>query len=160
MHDVLKDRHSDHLTGEGRTPLSFLAASISAGAIALASFAVLHVRGIGLNPDSWAYWEGAVSLCAGRGYTYFSGARIVEWPPLCSVYLAGWLMLRYARPEFDPGLVGECLLLRWLLCEGAHRRQNNANCQDKSFHGRNGGCLIERLDVHMKTSTFRRRKGR
>jgi hypothetical protein len=63
-----------------------------AAVIALGSFSVLHLRGIGLTPDGWAYWQGAVSLVAGRGYRYFSGARIVAWPPFYSLYLAAWLL--------------------------------------------------------------------
>jgi hypothetical protein len=65
-------------------------AVILAAAIALVSFSVLHLNGIRLTPDGWAYWQGAVSLVAGRGYTYFSGARIAAWPPLYSMYLAAW----------------------------------------------------------------------
>jgi hypothetical protein len=65
-------------------------AALVAAAIALASFVILHLKGIGLTPDGWAYWEGAISLDAGRGYTYFNGTRIVAWPPLYSLYLAAW----------------------------------------------------------------------
>jgi hypothetical protein len=64
-----------------------------AAVLALGSFSVLHLRGIGLTPDSWAYWEGAASLVAGRGYTYLSGARIVAWTPFYSLYLAAWSLV-------------------------------------------------------------------
>jgi hypothetical protein len=43
-----------------------------------------------LDQDGWAYWQGAVSLTEGKGYTYFSGHPIVAWPPLYSLYLAAW----------------------------------------------------------------------
>jgi hypothetical protein len=64
-----------------------------AAVIALGSFSVLHLQGISLTNDGWAYWEGAVSLVAGRGYRYFSGPRIVAWPPLYSLYLAAWSLV-------------------------------------------------------------------
>ena len=60
------------------------------GAIALLSFVVLHLKGIALNSDGWAYWQGAGSLLAGHGYTYFTDRPIVAWPPLYSIYLALW----------------------------------------------------------------------
>lgn len=59
---------------------------------ALAAFAALHWTGTGMINDSWAYWEGAVSLATGHGYTYFSGSRIEAWPPLYSAYLALWVL--------------------------------------------------------------------
>ena len=61
-----------------------------ASVLALSCFATLHLKGIGLNPDGWTYWEGAASLLAGRGYRYFTGEPIVFWPPLYSLYLAAW----------------------------------------------------------------------
>jgi len=45
------------------------------------------------NPDSWAYWEGSVSLIEYGRYTYLNGEPITAWPPLFSVYLslAQWI---------------------------------------------------------------------
>lgn len=45
--------------------------------------------GIALSPDGWAYWEGAVSLLKGHGYTYFGGEPLTDWGALFSLYLAG-----------------------------------------------------------------------
>ena len=59
--------------------------------IALASYVVLHWSGIGLDPDSWAAWQAAVSILDGKGYSYFSGNPIHSWPPLYAVYLAAWI---------------------------------------------------------------------
>jgi hypothetical protein len=56
-------------------------------------FAVTHLKGISVNPDSWAAWQGAVSLVSGRGYTYFSGHPIAAWPPLYSLYMAFWTLV-------------------------------------------------------------------
>jgi hypothetical protein len=61
-----------------------------AGGFAALLYALLHLKGIGIDSDGWAYWQGAGSLLAGHGYTYFSGAPIVAWPPLYSLYLAAW----------------------------------------------------------------------
>jgi len=58
--------------------------------VALLSYGLLHQRGIRLDSDGWAAWQGAVSLFAGKGYVYFSGHPIVAWPPLYSVYLCLW----------------------------------------------------------------------
>ena len=58
--------------------------------VALLFFSLQHIRGIGLTPDGWAYWQGAGSLIDGYGYTYFDGYPIVFWPPLYSIYLAIW----------------------------------------------------------------------
>lgn len=57
------------------------------------SFFLLHWQGIALTPDGWAYWQGAVSLANGNGYTYFSGNSITAWPPLYSLYLSCWVWL-------------------------------------------------------------------
>jgi hypothetical protein len=54
--------------------------------------ALTHVS-IVANFDGWAYWQGAVSLLEGRGYTFFSGEPIVSWPPLYSIYLAAWIAI-------------------------------------------------------------------
>ena len=62
-----------------------------APAIALVSYVLLHWQGIGMFQDGWAAWQGAASLAAGRGYTYFSGNPIAAWPPLYSAYMALWM---------------------------------------------------------------------
>ena len=61
--------------------------------LAFVSFGLLHWKGIGLNPDGWAMWQGAASLTSGHGYSYFSGQTIVWWPPLYALYLAAWMLL-------------------------------------------------------------------
>lgn len=58
--------------------------------IALATYAVLQRHGIKLTEDGWAYWQSAISLTEGAGFRYFSGNPIIAWPPLYSLYLAGW----------------------------------------------------------------------
>ncbi|HET9315569.1 MAG TPA: hypothetical protein VFQ51_08255, partial [Vicinamibacteria bacterium] len=45
-------------------------------------------RGVVMGPDSWAYWEGSVSLLEKREYAYLGGARITAFPPLFSAALA------------------------------------------------------------------------
>lgn len=41
-----------------------------------------------MTPDSWAYWEGSVSLLYGNGYRHFGGATLLStWPPLFSTLL-------------------------------------------------------------------------
>jgi hypothetical protein len=47
-------------------------------------------QGLVLTPDSWALWQGAISILDGKGYVYFSGTQIVAWPPLYSSYVAFW----------------------------------------------------------------------
>ena len=54
---------------------------------AVAAYLVLS-KGLLLDPDSWAYWEGSVSILKGHGYTYFGGQRIMHFPPLFSLYLS------------------------------------------------------------------------
>lgn len=45
-------------------------------------------NGFVANPDSWAYWEGSVSLIEKGRYTYLNGEPITAWPPLFSGYLS------------------------------------------------------------------------
>jgi hypothetical protein len=59
--------------------------------VALLCYVLLHWSGIGLDPDSWAAWQAAVSILDGKGYTYFSGNPIHSWPPLYALYLAAWI---------------------------------------------------------------------
>ena len=68
-----------------------------AAATSLLAYVALHWTGIGMTDDSWAYWQGAVSLATGQGYTYFDGSRIEAWPPLYPAYLALWV--RVAGPH-------------------------------------------------------------
>jgi hypothetical protein len=64
-----------------------------AALLALAIFVLSHWKGIWVNSDGWAMWQGAVSLAESRGYTYFSDRPIVSWPPLYSTYLAIWMAI-------------------------------------------------------------------
>jgi hypothetical protein len=59
--------------------------------ITLAAYVLLHWKGMALDPDSWAAWQAAISLLAGKGYTYFSGNPIHSWPPLYAIYLVPWI---------------------------------------------------------------------
>ena len=43
-----------------------------------------------LDFDSWAYWEGSISLLSGDGYVNIRGTRITAWPPLFPMLLAFW----------------------------------------------------------------------
>jgi hypothetical protein len=61
-----------------------LAAALAAGA----ALALLR-RGVVMGPDSWAYWEGSVSLLERSTYTYFGGQRVYAFPPLFALWLAG-----------------------------------------------------------------------
>jgi hypothetical protein len=66
-------------------------------------FAILHRNAIEVTPDGWAYWQGSVSLLEGNGFRYFSGGEVTDWPPLYSLYLAGWISVL--------GPTGLCLIL-------------------------------------------------
>lgn len=47
-----------------------------------------------MAPDSWAFWQGSLSLLDGRGYRLFwQDTPIREWPPLYPLYLASWQAL-------------------------------------------------------------------
>jgi hypothetical protein len=65
--------------------------AVAPAVVALLCYVLLHWRGIGLDPDSWAAWQAAISIVAGNGYTYFSGNPIHSWPPLYPLYLAAWI---------------------------------------------------------------------
>jgi len=82
----------------GPSTLSWLAAVVSVAALA---YSLRY--GIELTPDGWAYWQSSVSLLEGRGYRYFFGPTIIEWPPLYPLYLAGW--------EYFLGVSGRTLVL-------------------------------------------------
>src|SRR5262249_25609696 len=62
-----------------------------APAIALASYVLLHWKGMALDPDSWAAWQAAMWLVAGKVYPYFSGTPFLSWPPVYALYLALWI---------------------------------------------------------------------
>jgi hypothetical protein len=61
--------------------------ALAAALAACASVALLR-RGVVMGPDSWAYWEGSVSLLERSTYTYFGGQRVYAFPPLFAVWLA------------------------------------------------------------------------
>jgi hypothetical protein len=65
--------------------------NLIAAVVALLSYVLLHWSGVGLDPDSWAAWQAAVSIVDGKGYSYFSGNPIHSWPPLYALYLAAWI---------------------------------------------------------------------
>jgi hypothetical protein len=48
---------------------------------------LVALEGLGLTPDGWALWQGAVSLVEQRTYSYFSGTPILAWPPVYPLYL-------------------------------------------------------------------------
>jgi hypothetical protein len=70
----------------GVLPIGWRAAAFAllAGAIAL----VTMRHGIVLTPDSWAYWEGSVSILSGHGYQYFGAVGIADFPPLFALLLS------------------------------------------------------------------------
>jgi hypothetical protein len=47
-------------------------------------------HGLTFTPDSWAFWQGSVSLLSGRGYRYLDGHPMIFWPPGFASYLALW----------------------------------------------------------------------
>ena len=67
---------------------SRLVGPLCCAALGAASSALLLRRGVVMGPDSWAYWEGSVSLLERGDYTYLGGAPILAFPPLFSVMLA------------------------------------------------------------------------
>jgi len=67
-----------------------LTLSLLAAAVCIAALAYSLRYGMELTPDGWAYWQSSVSLLEGRGYRYFVGPTIIEWPPLYPLYLAAW----------------------------------------------------------------------
>jgi hypothetical protein len=96
LHDVGFGKALGHWIGPC-TP-SLLAAVISVAALA---YSLRY--GIELTPDGWAYWQSSVNLLEGRGYRYFFGPTVIEWPPLYPLYLAGW--------EYFLGVSGRTLVL-------------------------------------------------
>lgn len=47
-------------------------------------------NGMSFTPDSWALWQGSVSLLSGHGYRYADGHPLIFWPPGFAAYLAAW----------------------------------------------------------------------
>jgi hypothetical protein len=72
--------------GPGTLAVAFRALifALLAGTIAL----VTMRHGIVHTPDSWAYWEGSVSILSGDGYKYFGAVHINDFPPLFAVLLS------------------------------------------------------------------------
>ncbi len=76
------------------TPRSILArqgcleASLTA-IVATLVCAIALRRGIPINADGWAYWEGAYGLAHGGAYVYLGGAPVEAFPPAYSLLLAG-----------------------------------------------------------------------
>ena len=66
---------------------SVLLAAGAAVAGALFSGGLLR-KGVVMGPDSWAYWEGSVSLIETGRYSYFGGETVTSFPPLFSWVLA------------------------------------------------------------------------
>ncbi|MCA8971277.1 MAG: hypothetical protein KDC95_15910 [Planctomycetes bacterium] len=62
--------------------------ALTTALVATALCAVALRRGIPMNPDGWAYWEGAYGLARGDGYVYGGGAPIEAFPPTFSWILA------------------------------------------------------------------------
>lgn len=50
-------------------------------------------NGILTTPDSWAYWEGSISIIEGNKFAFLGGGEIYYWPPLFSLYLTFIQML-------------------------------------------------------------------
>jgi hypothetical protein len=65
-----------------------LAVPAGSAVLGAALSALLLRRGVVMGPDSWAYWEGSVSLLERGQYAYFGGERIAAFPPLFSATLA------------------------------------------------------------------------
>jgi len=72
-------------SGWPRRPILLPAGAAIAGAIFAAG---LLRKGVVMGPDSWAYWEGSVSLIESGRYEYFGGEPITSFPPLFSWVLA------------------------------------------------------------------------
>ncbi len=58
------------------------------GLLAGATSLLMMRHGIALTPDSWAYWEGSVSILSGDGYTRFGAGSVGDWPPLFPLVLS------------------------------------------------------------------------
>lgn len=94
------------MTPRARTLSLALGTGIAAAALHL----VILRNGIWFTPDSWAYWEGSVSILRGEGYQWFHGSPVQRWPPLFSCYLAAWQWLL--------GVSGETLRVAMVVSTG------------------------------------------
>lgn len=86
-----------------RAHASLLMTVVVAAAVGAAMTYFILLDGINMSPDSWAYWQGSVSLVEGQGYRLFTGQLIVSWPPLYSAYLAVW--------QLALGVSGEAIII-------------------------------------------------
>ena len=59
---------------------------------ALSMYGALR-NGLSFTPDSWAFWQGSVSLLSGHGYRYADGHPVIFWLPGFASYLAAWQAL-------------------------------------------------------------------
>ena len=92
-----------------------------AGAAAAVLVWIVTARyGAGLTPDSVAYVSVARSLLAGEGFTLWTGAPLIDWPPLYPILLAlpgalaGVDPLEASRPV-QAGLAFLVVVLSWRL---------------------------------------------
>ncbi len=70
--------------------------NVALGVCALAgtTLSAMMLRcGILATPDSWAYWEGSVSIIENGTFSFLCGEPIVWWPPLFSVWLAAFQVI-------------------------------------------------------------------
>jgi hypothetical protein len=61
---------------------------LGAGLVAAVICRMMLTPGITVEPDGWAYWEGSVSILQGKGYRFFGGQPITDFPPLFSLFLS------------------------------------------------------------------------
>lgn len=66
---------------------AWLPAAAAAVVTAVATRLILR-NGIFTTPDSWAYWEGSISLLHNHRYEWLGGETLYLWPPLYAIYLA------------------------------------------------------------------------
>jgi len=69
----------------------------SAGVLAAVITRLILRNGIFATPDSWAYWEGSISLLQNQRYEWFGGESLSLWPPLYAIFLA--IVQRIAEPS-------------------------------------------------------------
>ena len=57
---------------------------------------IIYRRGLSFSPDSWAYWQGSVSLLAGDGYRDLFGLPIT-FLGLAMLFVSayGWSFAKY-----------------------------------------------------------------
>ena len=96
---------------EGRYKPSYLGFAV-AGFSAAATSYFINREGISAGADSWAYWEGSVSLLENGQYTFLGGEPIIDWPPGFSLYLAFWQHLL--------GVSGRTLIVGHAVLTGAN----------------------------------------